>query len=246
MAIFAKDQEKIICAWEANPQKTYLCLGCNRPLKYRRSKLQFPHFYHPSKSLCRIEKKNKKHLSIQIAILKQLSQAKLEVPFKTIGRIADVVWEKEKIIFEVQCSPISFEEAKMRVLEYNSLGYHVIWILDDRVFNRRRIRKSEFFMRTHHSYFVQGTDFFYDQQEIIRGRVRSERKNKIPIHLGKTSRQSRSIFPECKREKAPLILRLKRLYKPFFKKILKSKSINGSKRKDRESLQRGEKNPLPE
>jgi len=221
MAIFAKDQEKIISAWEANPKKTYLCIGCNQPLKYRRSKLQFPHFYHPSKSSCRLEGKSKKHLSIQLEIQKRLNCAKLEVPFPAIGRIADVVWEKEKIIFEVQCSLISFEEAQMRVFEYRSLGYKVIWILDDGIFNNRRVRKSELYIRNHHGYFVKRTNFFYDQLETIQGKIRIKRGKKIPIDLGNLCQNSFSLSPEFRKEKMRLIPRFKKTYESFFKRILK-------------------------
>ena len=221
MPIFAKDQEKIISAWEAKPNKIYHCIGCNMPLKYRRSKLQFPHFYHPSNTHCHIKGKSKKHLLIQLEIEKRINGAKLEVPFPTIGRIGDVVWEKEKIIFEIQCSRITYEEAQARVFEYESLGYKVIWILDDGIFNHRRVRKSELFIRTHHSYYVKKRSFFYDQFEIIQGNRRIKRGKKIPIDFRSLSGKSSSILPEFRKKNSPLLPRLKKMYETFLKRLLK-------------------------
>ncbi len=184
MALFAKDNDETISAWDALPGKLYECLECQTPLRLRRSYLKFPHFYHLSTPFfCRLYSKSEKHLLIQYEIRKEIPQVFIEKAFPTIQRIADVVWEEKKIIFEIQCSFITEEEAKSRVKEYGSLGYVVVWILDDQRFNRKAVSAAEVWMRTQSSYFIDKHFVFYDQLETIQDQKRIQRGGKMPIEL---------------------------------------------------------------
>ncbi len=186
MALFASDGQDTIDAWDAHPGTPYRCLECQAPLKLKRGELKFPHFYHLSTApSCRLYSKSERHLLIQLHLQKILPKgdAILEKPFKTIQRIADVAWEKKKIVFEIQCSPISELEAKERVSEYKSMGFEVVWILDDRLFNKKHVSRSEAFIREKSSYFASRELTFYDQLEIIVNHKRVRRGNKIPVDL---------------------------------------------------------------
>jgi competence protein CoiA len=190
MVLFANNGEDAISAWDAQARTPYWCIECNSPLKLRQSKLKFPHFYHISASpSCRLYSKSERHLLIQLAIQKKLppNEAQLEKPFPQIQRIADLVWEKKKIIFEIQCSPISENEAKARIFEYQSLGYEVIWILDDRLFNKKHVSRAENLIRIHSGYFIsQGNSFLiFDQLETIKNRKRVKKGEKCLIDLAK-------------------------------------------------------------
>ena len=192
MALFANDGEDAVSAWDAGAEKPYWCLECGASLRLRRGKLKFPHFYHIAASpSCRLYSKSERHLLIQLAIQRKLprGEAQLEKPFPSIRRIADVVWEAQKIVFEIQCSPISEHEAKERTIEYNSLGYEVVWILDERLFNKRHLSRAEHFIRTHSGYFVgKGNSFtIYDQLEIFQNLQRVKKGEKIPIDLSMVS-----------------------------------------------------------
>lgn len=184
MALFAKDKEETISAWDALLGKRYACLECNTPLLLRHSKKKFPHFYHLSSNRsCRLYSKSERHLLIQLEIQKKATPSVLEKPFPSIQRIADVVWEEKKIIFEVQCSFITEKEVRARVEEYASLGYFVVWVLDDARFNRRKVGAAENWMRQHSCYFVDKYLTFYDQQEIILHQKRIQRGRKLPIRF---------------------------------------------------------------
>ncbi len=124
------------------------------------------------------------HLRIQkqIQALLPPNEAFLERRFPQIGRIADLVWEPRKLIFEVQCSPITLKEVKQRKKDYESCGYRLIWILHDKRFNRRWPTPAEIFLREGACYFTNGTHF-YDQEEIIKGRQRTMRGTPLPISL---------------------------------------------------------------
>lgn len=184
MALFANDKEDIVDAYDADAKIDYTCLECQGKVRLRKGKLQIPHFYHlratPS---CRLYSKSERHLLIQIALQKQLplSEAVLEKPFSAIGRIADVAWEKQRIVFEIQCSSIAKEEAQSRISEYGSLGYSVVWILDDRLFNQRRVSLAESFLREKASLFVTGKGpfLFYDQAEQIEEGIRIRKGKRL-------------------------------------------------------------------
>jgi competence protein CoiA len=193
MALFASDGEDTIDAWDASSGKPYFCLECKAPLKLKRGKKIFPHFYHLSFApSCRLYSKSERHLLIQLHLQKILPNGEtvLEKPFKSIQRIADVAWEKKKIIFEIQCSPISELEAKERVSEYRSMGFEVVWILDDKLFNKRHVSRSERYVRERSSYFISKEFIFYDQLEIIHHHKRLWKETKIPVDLSKPCRIS--------------------------------------------------------
>lgn len=57
----------------------------------------------------------------------------LEKYFPAKKRRADVVWEDEKMVFEIQYSPISVRELLERNIDYYEMGYSVCWILHETV-----------------------------------------------------------------------------------------------------------------
>lgn len=201
MALFAKDENFLVDAWDAEKKKIYKCTECGAKVQLRRSFNRFPHFYHLVKSpSCRLYSKSNRHLLIQLTIQKQLppGESILEKPFPSIHRIGDLVWEPHKIIFEVQCSKITEKEALARKTEYGALGYEIVWILDDRLFNQRQLRPAEKFLRSNLSYFVHyERGLFYDQLELFSHQIRIKKSLKKIISLSKISKipQTLPSFP---------------------------------------------------
>ncbi len=147
------------------------------------------------------------HKTIQKILTTFLPEAKLEISFPQINRIADVVYFPKKIIFEVQCSPISLQEVQKRNRDYGSIGYTVIWILHDHHFNKKTLSYAELYLRKNLSYYTSittyGHGFFYDQLEFFQGSQRVYRsrplilKNFLPQTLKKIPRY----FPKSLQEK---------------------------------------------
>ena len=217
MALFAKDKDETVSAWDAETGKRYECLECQTPLKLRTSKLKFPHFYHVSTSrYCRLYSKSEKHLLIQYEIQKKIPGTILEKPFPSIGRIADVVWEEKQMIFEIQCSFITEKEVKERTEEYRSLGYEIIWLLDDRKFNKKHLSAAENWIRC--KYFVDKNLLFYDQLEIVRDQKRIGKGSKIPIRL---SPRQKTKWPES----LPEQVRERTLNKYYFENDILDRSL---------------------
>jgi competence CoiA-like predicted nuclease len=99
----------------------------------------------------------KTHQKMQAFLIELLrEQATREAFLSTVGRRADVLWKEKNVVFEIQCSPISFFEVKQRIQDYRKEGLTVIWLLHDRLFNRKRLSDAERFLRS-----SQKCYFFY-------------------------------------------------------------------------------------
>jgi competence protein CoiA len=165
MQLYAVDGDgKKISAREALGGVDYLCFECNGRMRTRKSSLGTAHFFHlRSDAKCRQNGKSEEHIFLQELLLSQIrahsqevqieSQAELESPFPEIGRIADVAWHKRKIVFEVQCSPISVQEVKERCADYEKVGWYVVWILLSSTFYRQKLKNV--------AYFLQGRTHYY-------------------------------------------------------------------------------------
>lgn len=178
MQLYARENNKTICADEAQKRKDYHCLHCGNIVRLRAGRFRQKHFYHfgGKKKRCLVSKRSLEHLHLQGVIVKHLppGEGALEVPFPTIGRVADVVWEKQKLVFEVQCSMIPLLEVRARERDYANEGYVVIWILSDRVFNKWWVTPTERYIRTRGGYYAEKRgDGIYDQYDwICKGRRR--------------------------------------------------------------------------
>jgi competence protein CoiA len=192
MQIYAYDvQGNLIPVASAHRGSIYRCPECCSSLRVRGGKLRQLHFYHMESSTCRLHGKSSTHLHIQYSLQKMLYPEKilLEHRFPEIGRVADVVWEAQKIIFEVQVSLISSEEVCARMRDYQVMGYQVIWIFHDRHFNNFRLTPAEIQLRCSPHYFTNinafGKGIFYDQYSLVRHKKRIQRGPRLPLLLNK-------------------------------------------------------------
>lgn len=147
------------------------------------------------------ENKSRTHLALQHFLLEALpvGKAEMERRFPEIGRIADVVWEEKKLLFEIQCSPMSRQEMLDRTKAYHSIGYQTIWILHERSYNKFRLTSLENAIQDIPHYFTNlspgGEGVIYDQCCYIKGAVRAKTWKRLPIDLSRP----RSISPEMQK-----------------------------------------------
>lgn len=174
MQLYALDVDgALIFAEVAEKQRDYYCRECRGVIRLR-SGFYRRHFYHlqPTHS-CVSSGKSMAHLQAQYYLLRQLppDEGQMECQFPSIGRIADVAWLPRKIIFEIQCSPISADEVRQRNEDYASEGFQVIWILHDTRFNQKRLCAAEDILKMHTHYFTniddEGGGGLYDQFSLI-------------------------------------------------------------------------------
>ncbi len=189
MALYALDEDDLISASDATPGKIYWCADCFGPVKKRQKRSHLAHFYHLKTSpSCRLYSKSEDHLVAQVELQKRFPKGEIQIekPFAQISRIADACLEKEKIIFEIQCSPMSEKEAEMRFSDYGSLGYDVVFLLDDKRYNRRFLRPEEKYLRQRGAYFLSiRRSLVYDQFEIFSDGRRVKRGKMFPLDLSK-------------------------------------------------------------
>ncbi len=203
MALYAVDEDDLILAAHAERGKNYFCVECFAPVRVRRGKDRFPHFYHIASSpRCRLYSKSEDHLRVQIELQKIFPEGALQIerPFLEIGRVADLCWEDRKIVFEIQCSPLEPKEAESRIGDYRSSGYRAVWLLDDRRYNRRIVGPAEELLRGHACYFVrirQGLEsIYYDQFEVLAAGKRVRRGFRMKIDLQKPFDVPRRVWEE--------------------------------------------------
>lgn len=191
MQLFALDQESHpVAARNANKKREYICLECQAAVRCRSGPHRQAHFYHikPS-STCKLSGKGLEHCQIQCRLRQLLPEGEcfLEHRFPELGRIADVAWLPRRLIFEIQCSPISADEIAARNRDYASIGYQVVWILHDNRYNKRRVTEAEQALKDHIHYFtnIDAMDkgLFYDQHERIKGSFRFYKSLPFPVDL---------------------------------------------------------------
>lgn len=185
MQLFALDNEgHLVFAEKANKHQDYFCLECQQIVRLRGGYHRHTHFYHLSATYhCRQNGKSMAHLQTQFFIQGLLPDGEcgLECRFDAINRIADVVWWPKKIIFEIQCSPISAAEVVQRNRDYQSEGYQVVWILHEKKFNKFRLTAAEDLLQDFPHYFTNidlyGIGKIYDQYSLI---LDGMRKRSLP------------------------------------------------------------------
>lgn len=110
----------------------HVCPECHGNVRVRRGEERSPHFFHRTEgSSCHLRQKEGIHRAVQTWLLHSLGEENCtcECYFPTICRVADLAFHSKKIIFEVQVSPITPDEAMNRTLDYWGIGWHVIWLL---------------------------------------------------------------------------------------------------------------------
>ncbi len=183
MQLYALFQNQPVLASHALRGRDYLCPECRSIVRPRGGLSRQRHFYHlKTVTACRQHLKSVAHLELQLHLKSLIPTISLEKPFLTIARIADAAWEDAKIIFEVQCSPISLEEAQKRTEDYRSLGWRVVWLLHDRRYNKRKLTTAEHYLRSAGAYFFSHLQI-YDQFDIVHHSRRLHRGPRLPITL---------------------------------------------------------------
>jgi competence protein CoiA len=190
MHLFAHDERgKRVFAREAKKQCDYTCIECGDLVRKRGGESVQDHFWHVKpRPHCSLNNKTASHLHLQNRFLEILPprEALLECRFPSIQRIADVAWITERIIFEVQYSPITKKEVMERQRDYSSVGWQVVWILHTKEFNKRKLRGAEIFLEEHPHYFSdvndKGVGHIWDQLDIRSKGVRLKRLEKrLPL-----------------------------------------------------------------
>jgi hypothetical protein len=115
---------------------------------------------------------NHLHLMVQFKIRKLLDKTDVFLEHYFKNHRADVYWQSEKIVFEVQCSPISLKEAKKRSKDFEDLNIHLVWILHQKTFNKIHMSPSEEYLVKNKTVFYtnisqNGEGIIFDQEHAL-------------------------------------------------------------------------------
>lgn len=129
------------------------------------------------------------HQSIQNTIAAMIGKEKVMLEYRFDRRRADIYWPKQKIIFEIQCTPISLVTVRERNQDYEKFGLTVIWILHQKCFNKSFVGPAENYLRSRSAFFTNiftnHTGMIYDQHEVIHGHRRLHKSSPYPIDISK-------------------------------------------------------------
>ncbi len=221
MQLYAFDRyRQIVIAQKALRGINYWCLECDGVLRLKAGSQRQPHFFHVNgETACRQHQKSAAHIAAQLYFFRCLPEGDccLEYRMESIGRIADVAWLSQKIVFEIQCSSISVEEVMQRNGDYQQEGWQVVWILHDQRFNQKRLSAVETALRSHPHYFTniseEGRGEVYDQFDICEGGWRIAKLGPLPLCIGGGS----DVFPFFSSTVAPVwILKERKKAWPLF------------------------------
>lgn len=219
MQFYALDSKgQPVSAQRAQKHCNYACLECGTRLRVRSGAHRQKHFYHlECIRTCSLRKKGMIHLQLQNYLYQLLptNDCQLEQRFPEINRIADVVWISKKIVFEIQCSPISSLEICQRNLDYQTLGWTVVWILHDKRYNQSVLSPAEIGLQGTPYYFsnmdADGNGRIYDQFEIVDKNKRVGKLSGLKVDLS-----SPKYFVEPVKEHQLSLCRLRQLKWPFY------------------------------
>lgn len=204
MQLYALEGSTPIAASHAEKEKNYHCPECGSIVRLRGGPSRQTHFYHLLLSKeCKQHTKSLEHLQLQWRLLDLIGEeGQMECSFPSIRRIADVAWHAKKIVFEIQRSNLSMEEAQNRTSDYQKAGYTVIWILHDKQFNRSTLSAAENYLRQAPCYFTnidpKGKGIVYDQFEVIEGHRRLFKGPQLPISPTAISSLPKVTYPNIR------------------------------------------------
>jgi competence protein CoiA len=165
-------------------------MECGAPVRLREGLFRQAHFFHLKQDTrCRQNGKTLSHLQLQVFLKQTLpkNEAHLEYKFNTISRIADVAWLPQKIVFEIQCSPIAKDEMLERIKDYQSVGFQVVWIMHDSRYNQLRLTPVEQALLPLTHYYSnmneEGKGIIYDQWHYLDKGIRKLSLGRLLINV---------------------------------------------------------------
>ena len=139
-----KTGKKIVSYINGKRDESYFCSNpkCNSILIFKKGKIKIPHFAHKKNNFnCETKERNvEKHNLLKIAVYNKFKEKieDLEYELWVGDNIGDVVSKKYKIVFECQCSFMTYEKIEERTEKWEKRGYKIIWFLHKDFFKKSR------------------------------------------------------------------------------------------------------------
>lgn len=160
MLVALDDTNQLISTLENIPSNSqFYCPACRSSVRLKSGKVMRPHFAHISLQSCHWfhEQESREHLELKAELFKSLSRksdVSIECFISELNQISDLM-VGEKLALEVQCSPLSHERLKERTQAYQQHGYHVMWLLGQKLWLKRRMTS----LQKHFLYYSKNMGF---------------------------------------------------------------------------------------
>ncbi|MCH9614554.1 MAG: hypothetical protein SP1CHLAM54_14850 [Chlamydiia bacterium] len=182
---YALNENKRVHVFESDARKKYICPKCRgivKPTEHSRLGLHYRH-----NLACDHAKREFIHLVVQERLFKEYPNLQIEYPMKKIGRIADLVDLENRVVFEIQCSPIKKKEVIARNRAYKKLGFTVRWILHDHWFNKHVLGDAEDYLRERGLFYSsmneKGHGGIYTQRDFVKKKRRLFKAARFPANI---------------------------------------------------------------
>lgn len=152
--------------------KRFTCPVCQQEVLLRQGRRYRPHFAHKQLKDCVFYQENEsaEHLNLKAVLYRALSQTEkvaVELVLLDLQQIADVM-VNDKLILEVQCSPLPVSRLAERTIAYRQAGYQVLWLLGQKLWLKDRLTT----LQRDFLYFSKNMGFYLweldDEQGLLR------------------------------------------------------------------------------
>lgn len=149
MLVAYDNQGNLISTLDGLPEgDDFYCPACSGRLILKKGRHIRPHFSHRSLQGCHFchENESEEHLNLKASLYASLSRTEevvVESYLPRIGQTADLM-VNQRLVLEVQCSPLSQERLRERTLTYQTEGISVIWLLGEKLWlKHQRLNKCQ-------------------------------------------------------------------------------------------------------
>lgn len=125
--LIAISNNKKVFALDAKKGKDYYCPHCQQKLILRQGDIKIYHFAHQFDSNCESESESINHILVKKYLKENCG---LDIEEKIGDKVVDAVDHNNKIIYEIQCSNIEYEEMMSRRKNAKQNGYKLYWLID--------------------------------------------------------------------------------------------------------------------
>lgn len=145
---------------ELTTKREFWCLSCQERVILKSGPIKVRHFAHHKQTNCLLnyERESREHLELKAKLFSSLvlyQSVYVEKALQELGQVADLL-VNERLILEVQCSPLSISKLFKRSDAYYKAGYHVIWLLGEKLWVRDKLKP----LHHHFLYFSKWLGFY--------------------------------------------------------------------------------------
>ncbi len=179
MLIARNSKGKIIRLWNSSVEERqrwkrepFDCPACQQPVILKNGEIKRAHFAHVSNENCQVfsEGETEEHLAGKQIFAEWCAARKIKYEVESylpkLEQRPDILLQGG-ITVEFQCSLLSIEKMSERTRSYQKHGYHVLWILGEKLHPRKKLTH----LQTHFLYFDPNVGYYLWGMDVKRSQL---------------------------------------------------------------------------